>query len=71
MKLEILKAKDGSFTGQEGNKVDWNWYKARRKDNDLVIEFGSRQLYEIGDEVDILLEKREQNNGKVGYKELV
>jgi len=71
-KVKILKRKDGSFTGDNGEQVEYYWYKGIRLADEVTIEFGSRNGdHEEGSEVAIDLEKYESNSGKIKYKERI
>lgn len=59
MKLVITKARDGGFTNEEGEKIEYHWYKALRGEDGATIEFGSVNEYEVGDKLEIDLEKTE------------
>ncbi|HNV97621.1 MAG TPA: hypothetical protein PKL13_04990 [bacterium] len=74
MLFTIKEKKVKPFTTSEGKKMDYAWYKALREDG-VTIKFGSMDCsHEIGDEVEIELEKTESiQNEKPAfrYKEIV
>jgi len=64
MKLKILKdSRDGSFQGRDGESVEYFWTKARRVSDEVTLEFGGKQRYKAGEEVDLELEKQEIPGG--------
>lgn len=68
-KYEIKKVRDGSFKNDEGELIPYFWIKALRLEDNVSLEFGSKSGdFEIGDEVELELEKTERAGGKVGYK---
>jgi len=69
MKLKIKKVRDGKFKSSEGEMISYFWYKALRGEDGVTIEFGSKNEYEVDDEIDIELEKSERAGGRFGYKE--
>jgi len=69
--LTILDKKLKPFKTEEGEMRDYYWYKGERKDNEVSIRFGSTNPdHEIGDEIEIDIEKFERKDGKFGYKEI-
>jgi len=70
---EIVKVKDGTFVGSDGEDVTYFWVKAKRVSDNVQLEFGTRSDYrgKEGTTVTLELEKREKSNGRVGYVELV
>lgn len=68
MKLTIKNIKDGSFTGNEGNTVNYYWYKATKEDG-FVVRFGSKNEYEKDESINIDLEEYTDSKGRKGYKE--
>lgn len=71
MLLTIKKVQDGSFTGDEGAKIEYYWTKAETTDG-TNIRFGGKVDYsnQIGDTIELNVEKIEYSNGKKGYKEV-
>jgi len=65
----ITKVTPRPFVGSDGEKRDYYWYRAVRIEDGVTIDFGSQQVYEVGDNVDIHLVKYEKKDGKIGYKE--
>src|SRR5947207_1083632 len=56
---KIDKKRDKPFTGDDGEKVPYFWYSATRGDG-VKIQFGtSNGLFEVGQVVELELEKRE------------
>jgi len=74
MLYTIKEKKVKPFQTSEGDKMDYAWYKALRGDG-VTIKFGSMDCsHEVGDEVNIDLEKIESvQNGKptFRYKEII
>lgn len=70
MKLKIERVKPAPFRGSDGTDVDYYWYKATRESDGVTIEFGSWKKYDVGSVVEVLIEKYERRDGKVGYKEV-
>jgi len=71
MKLTITRKRDGSFDGDGGERVEYYWYKALLATG-VTIEFGSRvSTHEVGQELDLDIEKTERAGGRFGYKEIV
>lgn len=73
MKLEVtiksVKAKP--FTNDDGDVMDYYWYRAERSSDQVSFQFGSQYGdHPIGEAVTLELEKYEKANGKIGYKEL-
>lgn len=68
-KIIIKKVRDGSFTSGNGEEINYFWYKALRRSDDVTLEFGSSNEYKINDEIEIELEKIEISGGKYRYKE--
>lgn len=67
MDLKITKVTNKPFTGSDGEEINYYWYKAVRRGDGVTIEFGSKNEYEEGEQVELLLEKIET---KRGYKYL-
>jgi len=71
LNLNITEKKAKPFAGNDGKEMDYFWYKGEKKDG-LTISFGSIDgSHEIGDNVDVDLEKTEKSNGGFVYKERV
>jgi len=71
MKVRIIKRKDGSFQGSDGENVGYYWYDAVRLEDNMLIQFGSREGgHEEKTEKDLNVVKYERADGKTGYKEL-
>jgi len=71
MLLKIIKKKNGSFTGSDGDTVEYYWYKAKRISDDMTLEFGSRDgKHDEDDEVDLNLEKFEYSKRHQRYREV-
>lgn len=69
--LILRDSKDGSFQGEEGEKVIYFWTKARRISDAVTIEFGGKLPHKKGEELELDLEKTERENGKgFRYKEI-
>ena len=70
-KIKILKVRDGSFDGRDGELVEYYWVKAERLSDGVTFEFGSKNSrYKIGDEPEPDLEKSEDGKGGYRYKEI-
>lgn len=67
--LEILKVTKKPFEKDDGEMQDWAYYKAKTADG-ITIEFGSKNMeYEVGDNVELDLEKTETvKESKTGKK---
>lgn len=70
MKLIIKKVTPRPFEGSSGEQIKYYWYKALRGHDAVTIEFGSRNEYEVDDELDLDLEKTEISGGRFRYKEI-
>jgi len=71
MRLKILKRKLGNFQGDDGEHIDYYWYDAVRKEDDMLIQFGSREGgHEPNTEHELNVVRYERKDGKMGYKEL-
>jgi len=71
MRYEILKQDIKPFTTDEGEQMDYYWYKAIREHDEVTIRFGSTNGdYSVGDSYEIDLEKYERKDGNTGYKEV-
>lgn len=68
-KLTITKKKETKFTGADGNVITYYWYKGLRGGDNVTVEFGSKNEYEEGEELEIILEKYETKKG-FRYKEV-
>jgi len=67
--LEKVKARP--FKTEDGDTVEYFWYKGKREDG-VTIEFGSK----VGDlvlneEHDLTIQKTERAGGKFGYKHIL
>jgi len=72
MQIKIIGKKDGSFQGDDGQKVEYYWYKALRESDGVTIEFGSRDgNHRMNETKDLDIEKTERAGGRFGYKEIV
>lgn len=73
-KVKISEKKVKPFIGDDGEQRPYAWYKAIRIDDGVTFQFGSKNLeHEVGDEVEINLEKSEALRGgkvKLTYKEV-
>lgn len=59
------------FKGDEGEMIPYCWYKAERITDGVTLQFGSKHTaYEIGDEIETALEKREGKGGKARWIEI-
>lgn len=68
--LKIVSKNVKPFKGQDGKMIDYTWYKGEREDNQLTIDFGSKNSeYEEGEVYTLDLEKREGMKGFV-YREV-
>lgn len=72
MKLKIKDKKAKPFQGDDGETLEYFWYKAERSEDQVVIRFGSMNgAYEAGKEYDLPnVEKYEMEDGRIGYKEV-
>jgi len=70
MKLQILTKKEKPFQGREGDQIMYFWYDARREPDGVQITFGSVREYDPGDEIDANVVKKENNSGKIFWKEI-
>lgn len=70
MKVKILRKKDGSFEGSDGNQVSYFWYRFAYGENyQNRAEFGSVDgSHQEGDEPDLDL-YREDKKGRLTWKE--
>lgn len=72
LKLAITEKKPKPFIGKDDQEYDYFWYKGDRQEDGVTIQFGSiNGKYEVGQLVDVSLEKFERRDGKIGYKEVV
>lgn len=72
MKLTITKKTEKPFEGQGGDMIDYCWYNARRQSDQVNFQFGSMDCsHEEGESLDLNIEKREGNDGKYKYVEVV
>jgi len=72
IKLTITKKKDGSFDPKDGGeKVVYFWYNAERDSDGVNFQFGSKDgSYEVGDDLELELEKYETSNGRIAWREV-
>jgi len=71
MKLKIIKRKDGSFQGSDGEQVNYFWYDGIRLSDDTLIQFGSREGgHAEGETMDLEVVRYEKKDGSIGYKEV-
>lgn len=68
-KLKITKVIPRAFTGSNGDTIEYYWYKGLRGGDNVTIEFGSKNKYDLDEEIEILLEKSETKTG-FRYKEI-
>jgi hypothetical protein len=69
--LILRDSKDGSFQGEEGEKVPYFWTKAKRLSNGVSLEFGGKISHKKNEELELDLEKTERADGKgFRYKEI-
>ena len=72
MKITILKRTEKSFEGNNGEDVQYAWYKARRHSDQVNFQFGSVDTsHEEGEDYDLNIEKREGQTGKISYHEVI
>jgi hypothetical protein len=70
-KIKILKVRDGSFQGREGDTIEYSWVKAERLSDNVTFEFGTKKMtYEAGEEAEPEFEKTEDGKGGFRYKEI-
>jgi len=71
-KIKILKRRASSFVKDDGEEMEYFWYKGVRERDSVTIEFGSKDGdHELDTTVDVTLEKTEAPGGKFRYKEIV
>lgn len=71
MKLTIKSVKVKPFTNDDGEQMNYYWYRAERAYDQVTFQFGSTyENHPIGEELDLDIEKYEKSNGKIGYKEI-
>jgi hypothetical protein len=73
MKLEITQKTNKPFIGSEGDPIDYFWYVGLREEDNVSIRFGSTDgSMEIGQKVDLILEKTEKLtvNKKTGKRKI-
>jgi len=68
-KIKIGKVNCKPFKAQDGEEINYYWYRGERLHDGVTLEFGSMQEYEKDETVDVELEKIELANGKFRYKE--
>lgn len=62
---EILKdSKDGSFQGDEGEKINYYYTKAMRVSDGVTLEFGGKLQFKKGEKKNLEIEKSERADGK-------
>lgn len=72
MKITIKSVKPKPFTNDDGEQMDYYWYRAERSNDMVTFQFGSTDgNHPIGEELDLDIEKYEKSNGKIGYKEII
>jgi len=68
MKYKIKDVKEKPFTGENGEKIPYFWYKAERISDGVTLTFGSKNgNLDIGSETDLDIEKREKTGGGFTY----
>jgi len=67
--ISIIKVTKKPFRSSEGEMIDYYWYKGRRTKDEAVIEFGSTVGHELGETLDLNIEKVEKPDGTFRYKE--
>jgi len=69
VKGTVKRIKDGGFSGDDGNRVEYAWVKLETEDG-LTVEFGTKDasMFEEGEDVEVEVEKYERKGGKYGYK---
>lgn len=72
LKYKILKVRDGSFQGRDGDSISYFWVKAIRLADGVTLEFGSKRgdEFEVDDEPELELQKSEDGRGGYRYKEI-
>lgn len=60
MLLKLTAKKSKSFTGDDGDERDYFWYSGLRGEDGITIKFGSKNDYELDQEVEVNLEKTER-----------
>jgi len=73
MKVKIKSVKAKPFTGEDGEKREYFWYRAEAVGGDgFAFQFGSIDGdHEKGKEYDLDIEKYTRADGKDGFKEFV
>jgi len=72
MKLKIKDIKPKPFTSDDGETINYYWYKAERLSDNVTFQFGSLNgEHAIGENLDLEIEKTEKADGKFGYKEVI
>lgn len=70
MKVILKSRKASPFTNDDGEEMQYFWYKAERLSDNVTIRFGSQEGgHVLDEELDLDIEKYERDNGKIGYKE--
>jgi len=75
MKVKIVSVKKRPFTTDDGDLLDYYWYRAERLSDGVSFQFGSMDPdHEPGEELDLEIEKTEATNKKgqlvYRYKEI-
>jgi len=71
MKVTILSVKKKVFKTDDGDNMDYFWYRAVREKDGVTFQFGSREgEHEIGSTLELNIIKYEKDSGKIGYKEI-
>lgn len=71
VKIEDIRHKP--FTGADGEEVDYYWTKAVRRRDGITFTFGTTvdHSQQMGQSVDLNIEKYENSQGRTGYREIV
>jgi len=68
MRYKIKDVKEKPFTGEDGEKIPYFWYKAERISDGVTLTIGSKNGdLKIGEEEDLDVEKREKIRGGFTY----
>lgn len=70
-KIIIKKANKKPFQGEDGEFIDYFWYKGFRIKDGVTIDIGSIKDHALDSEVSMDLEKIETAKGGFRYKEIV
>jgi len=72
MKLKILSVKNKPFQGDDGSEIPYSWVKAERESDGVTIEFGTKDdSHEVGETVELNIEKSEKAGGGFKYREII